>query len=200
GPFNAAACAANSHFNYGPDVSVDTIAAPAVTTDYNDFTLGSANDTDPYGWAGTDYATLDAFQTAVSQGTHDALDPTADAEMFLTPAGMSATGSVLTANAQPTSTSLSIGTANTSAPGYLSTDFNGKGSYGDRGAIEYSSSPLTAVETDYQTGARTVAAYADTSVARDAYATYVYTWGDGSTTVSTTKAWASHTYAHPGAY
>lgn len=200
GSFNEAACAANSHFNYGPDVSVDSIAAPAVTTDYNDFTLGSANDTDPYGWAGTEYATLDAFQAAVSQGANDALDPTADAEMFLTPAGMSATGAALTADAQPTSTSLSIGTANTSAPGYLSSDFNGTGSYHDRGAIEYSSAPLTAVETVYQDGARTVEDYADTSVEPDAYATYVYMWGDGSTTSSTTQAWVAHTYAHPGDY
>lgn len=187
---------------YAADVVVAAAAAPGTTSDYNDFTFGAANGTAAYAWAGTTYSTLAAFQAAVSQGAHDAVDPTADDQMFLTPAGVNVNtdGTSPTVDAQPVGTSLSIGSANVSAPGRLSTDFYGRGSYADRGALEYVTPSVAAAVTIYQTGARTVEAYADTSVEPDAYATYSYDWGDGNTAGPTTRGVASQTYANLGEY
>ncbi|MBR7832280.1 PKD domain-containing protein [Actinospica durhamensis] len=182
-----------------PDVIVDATAAAGVTSGYNDFTF-AAGSTAAYSWAGTPYATLADFQAAVTQGAHDAVDPTADAKVFLAPANVNGSGTALTMDAQPVSTSLSIGTANTSAPGALATDYYGQGSYTDRGAIKYVAPALVAALEVYQTGARTVEAYAEGSVARNAYATYTYSWGDGTTTASTTDAIVTHVYAHPGTF
>lgn len=182
-----------------PDVAVDPAAAAGVTTDYNDFTFAAGDDA-AYDWAYTDYATLADFQAAVPQAVHDAVDPTADAKVFLTPAGVDPEVGTLSMDAQPVSTSLSRGTANVEAPGALATDYYGQSSYTDRGAIEYVTPALTAALTVYQTGGRTVEAYADESVDRNAYATYTYTWGDGSSTPSTTNAIVTHVYAAPGDY
>ncbi len=182
-----------------PDVYVDASAAAAVTSDYNDFTFGS-DGTSAYDWAGTSYPTLAAFQAAVAQGAHDAIDPTAYAKMFLTPAGVDGNGTTLTMDGQPVSTSLSIGTGNPEAPNGLNSDYFGQSPYTDRGAIQYAATSVSPQLVVYKTGARTIEASADESVDRNAYATYVYTWGDGTTTASTTSANVTHVYAHPGSY
>ncbi|MBR7839464.1 right-handed parallel beta-helix repeat-containing protein [Actinospica durhamensis] len=195
---SAATCTADEAENVG-DVLLDPASGSTLTTDYNDFIFGDQG-TAAYNWGGTTYATLAAFQAAVPQGAHDAVDPTVEAKMFVTPAGVNGGGVSMTMDAQPVSTSLSIGTANTAAPGALSTDYFGQGSYTDRGAIEYEAPALDADLTVDQTGARTVEANAEGSVARNTYATYTYSWGDGTTTASTTDAIVTHVYAHPGTY
>ncbi|HEX4791679.1 MAG TPA: PKD domain-containing protein, partial [Actinospica sp.] len=202
GPITAAYCSGNGAA-YRAAVNVDANATAHTTTDYNDFNFSAAgSNTEPYVWGGTPYATLAAFQAAVSQGAHDAVDPTADAQMFLSPSGVHATtGQPTIADAVPLSTSPSVGTANTSAPGYLSTDFYGRSSYDDRGALEYVAPSLTAELTVYQTGGRTVEADAAASVDSDAYALYTFNWGDGtSTTGPSTAAVTQHTYPSPGTY
>jgi hypothetical protein len=195
-----AACSADV-LAYAPDVTVDATSATGTTSDYNDF-IFNADNTSPYSWSGTAYATLAAFQAAVTtQGAHDAVDPTRDAEMFLSPAGEDANGTPLTVDAVPVSNSLSLGTANPAAPGYLLSDFYSHDSYTDRGALKYVAPSLTAALTIYQTSAHGIQALADNSVAKDAYATYTFNWGDGTpTTSSSTAAVASHTYATPGTY
>jgi PKD domain len=201
GPTTPAYCSGNGAA-YAPAVTVDVAsnAVSSTTTDYNDFNFSTAtgSNTEAYDWYGTTYATLAAFQAAVSQGAHDAVDPTGDAQMFLAPGALSAP---MTADAVPVATSLSIGTANTAAPGYQSTDFYGRGSYDDRGALEYVAPSLSAALTVYQTGGRAVQADAAASVQTDASALYTYSWGDGSSTTGpSTAAVSSHTYAHPGDY
>ena len=195
-----AACSADVQ-SYSSDVTVDATSATGTTSDYNDF-IFNADDTSPYSWNGTAYATLAAFQDAVTtQGAHDAVDPTRDAEMFLSPAGEDASGTPLTVDAVPVSNSLSTGTANTAAPGYLSTDFYSRGSYTDRGALEYVAPSLTAALIIYQTSAHGIQALADGSVEEDAYALYTFNWGDGtSSSGPSTAAVAAHTYATPGTY
>lgn len=200
GSMTAAFCSGDGT-PYTSVVSVDSASTHVTTTDYNDFNF-SADGTEAYSWGGTTYATLADFQAAVSQGAHDAVDPTADAKMFLSPAGLwGSTNAPMTADAVPVSSSLSIGTANTAAPGYLSTDFYGRGSYDDRGALEYVAPSVTAALTVNQTGGRSVQADAAASVESDAYALYTFNWGDGSaTTAQSAAAVVSHTYAYPGTY
>jgi hypothetical protein len=182
---------------YASDIAVDSTSAAGTTTDYNDF-IFDAESTAAYTWSGKAYATLAAFQAAVPQGAHDAVDPTRDVEMFLSPANMSGTPVV---DAAPTSASLSVGTANTSAPGYLTTDFYGRSSYADRGALKYVAPSLTAALTVYQDSARVMYADPDASVQRDAYATYTYNWGDGSaTTAASNTGNQMYTYTSPGIY
>jgi hypothetical protein len=189
---SASACA-----TYAADVAVDSTSTAGTMTDYNDF-IFDANSTEAYSWSSKAYATLAAFQAAVSQGAHDAVDPTRDVEMYLSSADMSGTAAV---DAVPTSASLSVGTANTSAPGYLTTDFYGRGSYADRGALKYVAPSLTAALTVWQDSARVMYADPDASVQRDAYATYTYNWGDGSaTTAASATGNQLYTYAHPGIY
>jgi hypothetical protein len=196
----ASATCTSDNDTYVPAVTVDTGSTSGTTTDYNDFVFDAGN-TSPYFWDGTTYATLAAFQAAVTQGAHDAVDPTRDAEMFLSPGGEDTSGTPLTADAVPVSGSLSIGTANTAAPGYLSTDFYNRGSYADRGALEYVAPALTAALTVYQSSAYGVQAYADGSVETDAYADYTFSWGDGtSSSGPSIKAVVSHTYTTPGTY
>lgn len=206
GPTTPDYCSGNGAA-YASAVTVDVAsnAVTSTTTDYNDFNFssGTGSNTEAYDWYGTTYATLADFQAAVSQGAHDAVDPIGDAEMFLSPAGVAAEpdSGAMAADAVPLSNSLSVGTANTSAPGYPSTDFYGRGSYDDRGALEYVAPSLTAALTVYQTGGRAVQADAAASVEADAYAQYSYSWGDGTTTTSPpTAAVVSHTYAAPGTY
>jgi hypothetical protein len=203
GPSSAASCVGTA-YAIGPLVNVDSTAVATTTSDYNDFNFTtSGTSTEAYDWDGTAYATLADFQAAVSQGAHDAVDPISDAEMFLSPSGTEAEPNSygMTVDAVPLSNSLSVGTANTSAPGYLSTDFYGRGSYDDRGALEYVAPSLTASLAVYQTGGRAVQADAAASVEPDAYAQYTYNWGDGTaTTTPATAATASHTYATPGTY
>jgi hypothetical protein len=199
GTVTAAFCSSDQ-IVYGPVVTVDSTSTPSTTTDYNDFNF-SADGTAAYDWAGTTYPTLAAFQTAVPQAAHDLVDPNADAEMFLSPAGMDANGVSFLADAVPVTGAASIDSANTAAPGYLPTDFYGRDSYTDRGALEYVSPGLTAALSVYQTGARTVEADAHDSVEPCAYATYTYNWGDGTaTSAATTSALVSHVYASPGTY
>ena len=203
GPSSVGSCQGNA-YGFGPVVNVDSTAAADTTSDYNDFNFTtSGTSTEAYDWAGTAYTTLADFQAVVPQAVHDTVDPTADLEMYLSPGNIEAEPDSwgMTADAMPVSSSLSIGTANTAAPGYLSSDFYGRGSYDDRGAVEYFAPSLSAALAVYQTGGRTVQADAATSVESDAYALYSFNWGDGSaTTAQSDAAVLNHTYAHPGAY
>jgi len=203
GPSSVGSCQGNA-YGFGPVVNVDSTAVADTTSDYNDFNFTtSGTSTEAYDWAGTAYDTLADFQAAVPQAVHDAVDPTADAEMYLSPGNIEAEPDSwgMTTDAVPVSSSLSIGTANTAAPGYSSTDFYGRGSYDDRGALEYVAPSLTAALTVYQAGGRSVQADAAASVESDAYALYTFNWGDGSaTTAQSNAAVLNHTYANPGTY
>jgi hypothetical protein len=202
GSVTAADCSA-AGLPYSPVVSVDSTSAAATTSDYNDFDF-SADGTEAYQWAGTTYPTLAAFQAAVSQGAHDAVDPTVDAKMFLSPDGNDASGTPMTADAVPLSTSPSIGTADASAPGYVGYDLYGR-AYDDRGALKYAAPSLAPQLPVFQIGARTVQAYASAnppaSTENYQYVLYSFNWGDGTPSSGpAVTSDAGHTYANPGTY
>ncbi|MEU1275936.1 PKD domain-containing protein [Streptomyces sp. NPDC005799] len=186
------------------EFTVDASSAPQVTADYNAVNpLSTGTD---YDWAGTAYATTQAFQAGTGQGSHD-LDQTK-----LT---IPVTGSL-------TEHSPLIDSADANAPGEPATDYDGKprvndplvadtgtgdSSY-DRGATEFQD-PLTASGVGMSpstTGYVGVPATATAQISNpwsDALdgLTYTFDFGDG-TTATSTSASATHTYtqATDGSY
>jgi hypothetical protein len=197
----ASGCAADG-LTWEPDVTVDASSASGATSDYNDFALygqGDQDDTAPYSWAGTTYASLAAFQAGTSQGAHDTDDTTtfgAFTEGYM--------------DALPPWGSPADFSANTSAPGAMPTDFYGKSPYNTRGAFQYQSPfpNLTETTSLTQTGAYSVSVseeLTDTPTATDPF-TLTYAWGDGTQTsqslTSTTYEYysQSHDYSAYGSY
>lgn len=189
----ASGCAADG-LTWEPDVTVDASSASGATGDYNDFALygaGDQDDTAPYSWAGTSYASLAAFQAGTSQGAHDTDDTTTFGP--LTAAYMSAI---------PPWGSPADFSANTSAPGALPTDFYGKSPYNTRGAFQYQSPfpNLTETASLTQTGAYSISAsdvLTDLPTATDPF-TLTFAWGDGTQTTEslTSKTYEIYTQAH----
>ncbi|MEV0480820.1 PKD domain-containing protein [Streptomyces sp. NPDC050508] len=181
------------------EITVDAASAPQVTVDYNAVNpLSTGTD---YDWAGTAYATTQAFRAGTGQGAHD-LDQT-----DLTIPGFG----------RPAEHSPLVDSADADAPGELSTDIDGRSrvddplvpntgtgasvGYDDRGATEFQD-PLTASGIDMNPGQSTgyvgvpVTATAQLSNPwSDSVAglTYTFDFGDGTTLTSTTGS-ATHTY------
>ncbi len=159
-------------------LSVDGTSTEGTTADYNDFWLNASTAfTSVYEWAGTYYGSAAAFEAATGQGAHDADSNAAD---------------------------LRIDSANSDAPGELSTDVIGKprlddpqvantgvGTYDyyDRGAAE-SVDPITdtlATDLPRQAPVGGVGTYAAT--VGDSWGdtlTCTYDFGDGSGAVAVT--------------
>ncbi|MGW1799189.1 PKD domain-containing protein [Streptomyces sp. NPDC001984] len=181
------------------EITVDPSSAPQVTADYNAVNpLSTGTD---YDWAGTAYATSQAFQTGTGQGAHD-LDQT-DAALS-TSVGL------------PSEHSPLIDSADADAPGELSTDLHGAqrvddplvtdtgtgaGTY-DRGAVEFQdplslgtagrSSQVVYVGVPVTFSADFNNPWSDSL---DGYS-YTFNFGDGTTATSTTGS-ATHTYTQP---
>ncbi|MER6290791.1 PKD domain-containing protein [Streptomyces sviceus] len=181
------------------EITVDTSSAPQVTADYNAVDpLPTGTD---YDWAGTAYATSQAFRTGTGQGTHD-LDQT--------------DVSLSTTSGLPSESSPLIDSADADAPGELSTDLHGAqrvddplvtatgtgtGTY-DRGAVEFQdplglgtagrSSQAVYVGVPVTFSASLVNPWSDSV---DGYS-YTFDFGDGTTATSTTGK-ATHTYTQP---
>ena len=177
------------------EITVDASSAPQVTAEYNAVNpLSTGID---YDWAGTGYATSQAFQTGTGQGAHD----------------LDQTGVMLsTTYGAPSEHSPLIDSADADAPGELSTDLDGAqrvddplvtdtgtgaGTY-DRGAVEFQdplslgiagrSSEAVYVGVPVTFSAGFVNPWSDSL---DGYS-YTFNFGDGTTATSTTGS-AAHT-------
>jgi PKD domain/Right handed beta helix region len=176
---------------------VDGASAAGTTADYNDMSVnGLAAFTSVYSWAGTYYGTAAALDAATGQGAHDSND------MDGGPA---------------------INSANSNAPGELTTDLDGNprvndpedpdtgaGAYDyyDRGAVE-TEDPLTFTQqADWPTQAPVggVGTYAATVTDSWGNAvTCTYTFGDGTAPVTVAPSASGvcsvqHTFAATGSY
>ncbi|SEE86953.1 PKD domain-containing protein [Streptomyces sp. Ag109_O5-10] len=174
------------------DLTVDATSAPQVTADYNAFNPPSTG-TD-YDWAGTAYATAEAFRAGTGQGGHD-LDQT---DLAIPADGLPAEHSPL------------IDSADSDAPGELSTDVDGRPrgddplvadtgtGHDDRGATEFQD-PFTVsgLRVGYgYVGVPTTAVATLSNPWSDSLdgLTYTFDFADGTTVTSTTGS-ATHTYS-----
>lgn len=122
-------CSANS-LPWSPSITVSADSSAHTTSDYNAFHSYGTDNTEQYSWAGTSYSTLAAFQAAVGQGAHDAVDTTEPMWVYF----RDAFGPM---DARPITGSSAINSVNASAPGQLSSDIYGTSPYTTRGAIQY---------------------------------------------------------------
>ena len=189
-------------YGWAPDVTVAAAAAGGVTADYNDFDVQPGDTTAPYAWAGASYSTTSAFTAVTSQGSHDTNDTTEFVPVYLRDNesnNMAAT---------PGQQSPADGSADTGAPGELTSDYYGHSPYDTRGAIQVTGpNPnlgvsvaggdtsafgvgLTATPTDYSKGTDDL--------------TITVNWGDGTQSAISddqgTAEPASHTYRTLGTY
>ncbi|MCX5255687.1 PKD domain-containing protein [Streptomyces canus] len=173
------------------ELTVDATSAPQVTADYN--ALNPPSTGTDYDWAGTAYATAQAFRTGTGQGAHD-LDQT---DLTIPGGGLLAEHSPL------------IDSADSNAPGELSTDIDGHPrvddplvpdtgtGHVDRGATEFQD-PFAVSGLDMSAGYVGVPVTADARLSNpwsDSLAglTYTFDFADGTTVTSTTGS-ATHTY------
>ncbi|MFF7476246.1 PKD domain-containing protein [Streptomyces sp. NPDC008092] len=175
------------------EITVDATSAPQVTADYNAVNpLPAGTD---YDWAGTAYATAQAFRAGTGQGDHD-LDQT---DLTIPVLG------------QPAEHSPLVDSGDSDAPGEQPTDINGHArvddplvpdtgagtGHVDRGAVEFQD-PLTVSGVVMGSG---YVGIPDTAAARISNPwsdsldglTYTFDFGDGTTVTSTTGS-AAHTY------
>ncbi|MET7475941.1 PKD domain-containing protein [Streptomyces sp. NPDC005648] len=178
------------------EITVDAASAGHVTEDYN--ALNPLSTGTDYDWAGTAYATTQAFQSGTGQGAHD-LDQT---DLTIPVTGWLTEHSPL------------IDSADADAPGELSTDYYGKprvddplvadtgagdSSY-DRGAMEFqdpfavSGIAMSPSYTAY-VGVPTTFTTKVSNPWSDSLdgVSYAFDFGDGTSATSTTGS-ATHTY------
>ncbi|MFE5031897.1 PKD domain-containing protein [Streptomyces sp. NPDC056683] len=186
-PYSTTTCSATT-----AELTVDATSAPQVTADYN--ALNPPSTGTNYNWAGTAYATAQAFRAGTGQGAHD-LDQT---DLTIPAGGLPAEHSPL------------IDSADSDAPGELSTDVDGRprvddplvadtgAGHDDRGATEFQD-PFTVSGLTVGHG---YVGVPTTAVARlgnpwsDSLdgLTYTFDFADGTTVTSTTGS-ATHTYS-----
>lgn len=191
----------SSDGGWAPDITVAPDAVAGTTADYNDFDVLSGDSTDPYAWNGTNYTTTSAFTSATTQGAHDTNDTTTFGAVF----GRANESSTI--QATPTMNSPATGSANTSAPGRLSSDFYGSSPYNTRGAIQTQTpNPgLAASITVEDSSAFGVTATVDVTgynTVTASGASAVVNWGDGTTSTMSGCCSTSlpHAYAKLGSY
>ncbi|WP_234544783.1 PKD domain-containing protein [Streptomyces shenzhenensis] len=187
-PYSTTTCSATT-----AELTVDAGSAPQVTADYNAFNPPSTGTN--YNWAGTAYATARAFRGDTGQGAHD-LDQT---DLTIPAGGL------------PEEHSPLIDSADSDAPGELSTDVDGRPrvddplvadtgtgtGHDDRGATEFQD-PFTVSGLTVRRG---YVGVPTTAVARLSNPwsdsldglTYTFDFADGTTVTSTTGS-ATHTY------
>ena len=187
---------------WAPDVTVAAAAAGGVTADYNDFDVQSGDTTAPYEWAGSTYATTAAFTAATSEGSHDTNDTTEFVPVYLRDNesnNMAAT---------PSEQSPADGSADTAAPGELTSDYYGHSPYNTRGAIQVTGpNPNLGVSVDggdtSAFGVGLIATPTDYSASTDDL-TITVDWGDGTHSTIVDNQGdaepASHIYRALGTY
>jgi hypothetical protein len=181
-------------------IGVDSTATSGTTLDYNiDYPTFST--IAYYDWAGTAYSAATDLNAATGQAAHD-LNTDPGALWFA-----------------PTAGSNAINSANSDAPGELSTDMLGNArtndpnvpdtgagtyTYYDRGAVQYEDPLMPTVTMSTQVGTAPATISATESVGTAGWAS-VTQWsvdfGDGSTpTTTSTPTTVKHTYTTPGTY
>ena len=180
-------------------IEVDAAATSGTTLDYNIDSPTFAPPVD-YIWAGTSYQSAADLESATGQGAHDLnVDPQVDPG--------------------PSADSPAINSANSSAPGELSTDVLGDArvddpnvpntgagtySYYDRGAIQYEDPLTPGLSLNTQTGTAPATITLNESLATAGWApvtAWDVNWGDGFAPTSTPTAQSvSHTYTASGHY
>ncbi|MER5637600.1 PKD domain-containing protein [Kitasatospora sp. NPDC002227] len=181
-------------------VSADSVAG--TKADYN--SLYSYTNS-LYSWAGTDYQRLADFAKASGQGAHDVQE----APAF----GLDGYNS---GTVRPTAASGSTDSADTAAPGELTTDLYGKprvddpqavnsgtgAGYYDRGAVELQAFASFWVQTSLKQGPFPLPVTV-TATAKQNWpdtTTYTYDFGDGSDQLTTADAKVQHVYQAKGSY
>lgn len=175
-------------------LNVASAAASGTTVDYN--VLGPGNKSNEYGWGGNYYQTAATFSAATGQGKHDI---TADPQL-------QTDGMTYYISSQ----SPVINSANSDAPGELSTDIGGSSrindplvadtgagthDYYDRGAEQLQAPGNTDLNVE-GSGALGV-----TATATEWSSTgYTFNFGDGTGTESGAYGVAKHTYQTQGKY
>ncbi len=192
-------CAANSQA-WAPDVVISANASAQATADYNDFYVYGTDATDLYSWAGTAYATLSAFQTGTGQGAHDVID--SKQAQQISNFRSNTDGAI---DAKLVKGSAAIGSANTSAPGALSSDFYGASPYTSRGAVEYVPvDPNLAVSLSAQNTSALGFSFQAAVTSTDVPLDLTIAWGDGTTSntsfTGSNTYFTVHTYSKPGSY
>ncbi|MET7733884.1 PKD domain-containing protein [Streptomyces sp. NPDC005402] len=173
------------------ELTVDATSAPQVSADYN--ALNPPSTGTDYSWAGTAYATAQAFRAGTGQGAHD-LDQT---DLTIPAGGL------------PSEHSPLIDSADSDAPGELSTDVDGRPrvddplvadtgtGHDDRGATEFQD-PFAVKGLTVSAGYVGVPGTATAQLGNpwsDSLdgLTYTFDFADGTTVTSTTGS-ATHTY------
>lgn len=180
---------------WAPDVNVSSDSTAGTTTDYNDFYVYGTDGTAEYDWAGNSFTSLPSFRSTVGQGAHDTLDSVE--------AGDASLGDV---DANLTTGSSAIGSANLAAAGQLPTDFYGDSPYTSRGAIQYNTHDQTLAESlsVVDTSARQVSLTTDFTAANASDLIADISWGDGTTDTEASLTGGSfvmtHAYAKLGSY
>ncbi|MBS2965095.1 right-handed parallel beta-helix repeat-containing protein [Actinocrinis puniceicyclus] len=190
-------CTANN-LPWSPSITVSADSSTHTTADYNAFHSYGTDDTEPYAWAGTGYATLAAFRSAVGQGAHDAVDTTEPMWVYFPDAGWPM-------DARPITGSTAINSANAGAPGQLSSDFYGVSPYTTRGAIQYIPTDPTLAVSLSAANTSALGISFKTNITNGNVTVYLTVdYGDGTTynTYFTGNyAYAdSHVYARAGTY
>ena len=187
-------------------VSVTDGATSGTTVDYNvlnpntDYSPPPGDSEGPdeyaYDWGGSFYTSVAAFTAATGQGAHDIIGD---------PGVTGPWGFEVESDASPV-----VNSANSDAPGELSTDVNGKSrvndpltadtgvgtyDYYDRGAAQIQPSFVDTV-TAATSDALTVSATSQTWSSSG----YTFDFGDGTPTVQGAYGKATHTYAEAGTY
>ncbi|MFD9724170.1 PKD domain-containing protein [Streptomyces sp. NPDC059072] len=180
-----------------PGISVAQSATTGTKADYN--LIVNA----PYSWSGTTYKDRASFEAATGQGAHDIVTPTAD-------------------NIGTWEGSLTVDSADPTAPGVLPTDFHGNptaddpgapntgkdGGYLDRGAYELQdglSQVWMSVDRTYAPVGTAVEVQAVSNSNWSSTMTYEVDFGDGTAPVVTKQGTgphglAQHAYTKPGDY
>ncbi len=197
----AIACPAATDSSPNIPLSVDSSSTPGSKADYND--VNAASDTKiAYSWGGGTYADAGSFAAATSQGTHDS-------------------NSVTSVSGIIPSDSVTIDSADSSAPGELSTDVmghprvddplvadtgSGTPAYHDRGAVEYVD-PITATFSSSVPRALTGVPVTVSASVTDPWSVANYCrvdFGDGTVTdqvpVTNGSCSASHAYTAAGTF
>lgn len=186
--------------SWAPDVNVAAGSTTSTTTGYNDFDVYGSDATDPYGWGGTDYASIAAYQSATAEGAHDTNDTTVFTGDYLRD------NEAITIAFNPSASSPAVGSANPDAPGEPSSDFYGVSPYTTRGAVQYSQNNVAGVSLSVtDSSAFGVTATATVTGWTEAGLEVEFDWDDAqfsftNTSVSGDTITFSHSYAELGTY
>jgi hypothetical protein len=182
-----------------PSITVGPSATSGTTSDYNYFNPQPGESDDPYGWGGTDYSTLAAFQAASGEGAHDL------EESSTFNGGEIRFPSLQDFPIVPTNETPVVANANTSAPGAVSSDYYGVSPYSTRGAVQFTGpNPDLGISFSVVDSSAfgVTLKYQITGDTQSTFDTPQVSWGDGETGegFGALTGTVTHSYAQLGTY